>query len=587
MSSADSARASILRLRESILQNTLWATAILASIAYIPSVIASWRADIFILIVADTVGWTATVVLALWRRPAFKWRALLFISCWIVFGLILLWLLGPIGPGTDWLLVVPMFSALFFGYTGAFWGIGCIVLVTVAYGLLLALTSVPNALSDVVVYDLFSWAAVSGTLIFLAAMVSVATARLLDGLEQSLIAQEEARQQIADALSDREQMQEQLLHSQKLSALGTMASGIAHDFNNLLVPILMASEAARDDARAGSPQQSHLDTVILSAERARDLIRRLLSFSQNQQQKTVPVLVAPVLRETAALLRSSMPAGIQIDCEIDDPQACIMATPDALQQITMNLGTNACLAVGQGGQVVLKVSHDADNSRWLIDVSDNGPGIPVEIQSRIFEPFFTTREPGEGTGLGLSIVHRLVSDIGGQMQFKSTPGQGTTFTVSLPEVQPAPAGLPSETEADPGAAAASLSILVVDDEELVRGTLRMILINAGHQVTEADSVRTAVTLLRQPGLHFDLLISDQTMPGQSGSDLAQILAIEYPNLPMIIISGKLDAEVRDLLGTTGVIAVLDKPFNRRTLLAALDHLTLPAKPAIHPAKHTD
>jgi len=191
MSSADSARTSVLRLRESILQNTLWATAILASIAYVPSVIASVRADIHILVVADTIGWAATLVLALWRKPSFKWRALFFIGCWILFGLILLWLLGPIEPGTDWLLVIPVLSALFFGYTGAFIGIGCIVLVTVAYGLLLALASVPNPLSDVLVYDLFSWAAVSGTLIFLAAMVSVATARLLDGLEQSLVAQEE------------------------------------------------------------------------------------------------------------------------------------------------------------------------------------------------------------------------------------------------------------------------------------------------------------------------------------------------------------------------------------------------------------
>jgi signal transduction histidine kinase/CheY-like chemotaxis protein len=571
MSSADSARTSVLRLRESILQNTLWATAILASIAYVPSVIASVRADIHILVVADTIGWAATLVLALWRKPSFKWRSLFFIGCWILFGLILLWLLGPIGPGTDWLLVIPVLSALFFGYTGAFIGIGCIVLVTVAYGLLLALASVPNPLSDVLVYDLFSWAAVSGTLIFLAAMVSVATARLLDGLEQSLVAQEEARQQIAEALNEREQLQEQLLHSQKLSALGTMASGIAHDFNNLLVPILMASEAARDDARAGSAQQGHLDNVILSAERARDLIRRLLSVSQNQQQKTIPVAIAPVLRETAALLRSSMPSGIQIDCQIENAAACVMSTPDALQQITMNLGTNACLAVkADGGRVILRQRRDPTAQRILIEVSDTGPGIPAHVQPHIFEPFFTTRAPGEGTGLGLSIVHRLVSDIGGRITFSSIPGQGTTFSVSLPEINQTtvPAAAPGSADAHK-AQIPSLRILVVDDEELVRATLRMILQNAGHQIVEADSAAAARAMLEQPDNHFDVLVTDQTMPGQSGSALAQTLATEQPDLPVIIISGKLDHEIREQLKNTRVIAILDKPFNRRTLLDAL------------------
>lgn len=577
MPSADSARSSILKQRETILQNTLWATAILASIAYVPSVIVGYREGIPLLIVADTVGWILVIALACWRSASFKTRAFSFIAFWAGFGLVILWLLGPIGAGTDWLLVVPVLSSLFFGYIGAYIGITFIVSVTIGYGLLIAFAGAPNPLSESLVYDLFSWAGVSGTLIFLAAMVSMAIARLLDGMEQSLIELDNSRQQIADALSEREQLQEQLLHSQKLSALGTMASGIAHDFNNLLVPILMASEAARDDATRGSEQEVHLDNVILSAERARDLIKRLLSFSQNMPQSSTPVVVSTILKETAVLLRSSMPANIFIESDIDDASACIIASPDALQQITMNLGSNACLAMkNRGGRLILRQRVNTDSDTVTIEVIDNGPGIPPEIHSRIFEPFFTTRAPGEGTGLGLSIVHRLVSDTGGQLSFYSSAENGTVFSIEFPRAHVNTAGTavanstnnPDTDYKTPG----TLSILVVDDEELVRGTLRMILEHAHHHVHEADSAQTALNVLDSSIEHFDLLITDETMPGMRGSQLAVKLAEEKPELPVMVISGKLDAEVRDLLQLPNVFAILDKPFNRKSLLAKLELL---------------
>ncbi|MDO9477503.1 MAG: response regulator [Pseudohongiella sp.] len=580
--SHDSAHVSILRQRETILQYTLWATVILASIAYVPSVWLGYRLDIPLLIIADTVTWVMAIALAFWRTPTFRTRAMIFIGVWAAFGMLILWLLGPIGAGTDWLLVVPILSALFFGYTGAYFGIAFIIVVTIAYALLLALSGAPNPIDEVLVYELASWGGVAGTLMFLAAMVSMAIARLLDGLEQSLIALDDSRQQMASALSEREQLQEQLLHSQKLSALGTMASGIAHDFNNLLVPILMASEAAQDDAPPGSAQHKHLGHVIISAERARDLIKRLLSFSQNLPQASTPVVVANILKETAVILRSSMPANITIECDIDEPAARIIASPDALQQISMNLGTNACLAMKpQGGTLILRQRCDHSTHTIRIDVIDTGRGIPDHLHSRIFEPFFTTRAPGEGTGLGLSIVHRLVSDTGGTLTFHSSSA-GTTFSIefSLASVLPSPE---TNIEDSVGAAPQShqLSILVVDDEELIRGTLRMILESAHYKVQEAASAQEALELLGLLGVsgqsgtgrgkrrHYDLLITDETMPGMHGSDLAAKLAIDMPTLPVMIISGQLDPRVREKLQLNNVIAVLDKPFNRKSLLASL------------------
>lgn len=576
--SEDSARVSILKQRETILQNTLWATVILVSIAYVPSVISAYRADIPLLIIADTLAWALIIVLALWRSARFTTRALIFISFWAVFGLFILWLLGPIGAGTDWLLVVPVLSALFFGYTGAYSGIAFVVITTLVYGLIVAFSDNPSPIGEELVYDLVSWSGTSGTVIFLAAMVSMAIARLLAGLEQSLIELDESRQRIADTLSEREQLQEQLLHSQKLSALGTMASGIAHDFNNLLVPILMASEAARDDAHQGSEQYKHLSNVILSAERARDLIKRLLSFSQNQPLASTPVIVAKILQETAVILRSSMPTNIFIECDIDDPDVCIIASPDALQQITMNLGSNACLSMrNEGGRLILRQRVNTHNDTVRIDIVDNGPGIAPEIQSKIFEPFFTTRAPGEGTGLGLSIVHRLVSDIGGLLSFTSSADTGTVFSIEFPRAHQTCAdlapGKPATSDAAHYETPNSLTILIVDDEELIRGTLRMILEHAHYRVVEADSAQAAINVLQAGTEQVDLLITDETMPGMRGSQLAVKLAEEKPGLPVIVISGKLDTEVRETLKRANVAAVLDKPFNRKSLLAKLNEVT--------------
>ena len=576
--SEDSARVSILKQRETILQNTLWATAILVSIAYVPSVLSAYRADIPLLIIADTLAWGLTIVLALWRSARFTTRALIFITFWAFFGLFLLWLLGPIGAGTDWLLVVPVLSALFFGYTGACSGIAFVVITTLVYGLIVAFSDNPSPIGEELVYDLVSWSGTSGTVIFLAAMVSMAIARLLAGLEQSLIELDESRQRIADTLSEREQLQEQLLHSQKLSALGTMASGIAHDFNNLLVPILMASEAARDDAHQGSEQYKHLSNVILSAERARDLIKRLLSFSQNQPLASTPVIVAKILQETAVILRSSMPTNIFIECDIDDPDVCIIASPEALQQITMNLGSNACLAMrNEGGRLILRQRVNTHNDTVRIDIVDNGPGIAPEIQSKIFEPFFTTRAPGEGTGLGLSIVHRLVSDIGGLLSFTSSADTGTVFSIEFPRAHQTCAdsspGKPATSDAAHYETPKSLTILIVDDEELIRGTLRMILEHANYRVVEADSAQAGLNVLQAGTEQVDLLITDETMPGMRGSQLAVKLAAEKPGLPIIVISGKLDTEVRETLKRANVAAVLDKPFNRKSLLAKLNEVT--------------
>lgn len=565
---------SMLGSRQRILQTTLWATAILVSIAYFPSVTLAYQLEIWSLLIVDTVAWVSLLMLAMASKLAYGLRASLFLGLWAAVGVFLLWILGPIGAGTEWLLTVPVLSALFFGFRGAFAGIAFILLVVLGYAALLSLAQSPNPLYGSLVYTVESWFGVSSTLLFLCVLGSLTTARLLDSLETTMIELETSRQRIAESLREREQLQEQLLHSQKLSALGTMASGIAHDFNNLLQPILMASEEAREQAPADSTQRQHIDNAIISAERAANLVRRILSFSQQQGGHASSTPIAPALQETAALLRSTMPANITIRETINAPDACILANADILHQIIMNLATNACLAMKpDGGLLEFRLDLLGSGNEVLLTVSDTGTGIPPDIQHRIFEPFFTTRDTGEGTGLGLAIVHKLVTELGGSIRVSSRPGQGTDvalkFRATLPDHNVADrsdhAPLPSAPSPLP------YRVMVVDDEELVRATVRMTLQREGMQVTEHASPTAALQQLeRDSRLAIDLLITDQAMPGLTGIDLATRVRALRPELPILLMSGNLSDPERKQVQSLQMTVALDKPFSRKLLLAAVD-----------------
>lgn len=565
---------SMLGSRQRILQTTLWATAALVSIAYIPSVILAYQLEIWSLLIVDTIAWAAVIALALAKQASYHLRAALFLVLWAAVGVFLLWILGPVGAGTEWLLTVPLLSALFFGFRGAFVGITFTVLTVLAYGTLLMIAQSPNLVYGDLVYTPTSWFGVSGTLLFLSALGSLTTARLLDSLETTMIELESSRQRIAESLREREQLQDQLLHSQKLSALGTMASGIAHDFNNLLQPILMANEEARELSPPDSTQRQHISNAITSAERAAHLVKRILSFSQQHDANATSTPVAPVLQETAALLRSSMPANITIRETINAPDVCILATPDMLHQIIMNLGTNGCLAMKpDGGTLEFQLDLLGSGDQVLLTVRDTGTGIAPGIQHRIFEPFFTTRETGDGTGLGLAIVHKLVSQLGGSIRVSARSPMGTEFALKFRTVSP-PLTVPSNNDGNPESSAIAVSpyrVMVVDDEELVAATIRMTLQREGMQVVEHASPAAALQHLRQDsGAGIDLLITDQTMPEMTGIQLATQARALRPGLPVLLVSGNLnETERRELLALKATVT-LDKPFSRKLLLAAVD-----------------
>ncbi|MGM0634119.1 MAG: sensor histidine kinase, partial [Pseudomonadota bacterium] len=417
------------RWRQSILQVTLWASLALASLAYVPGVWAALQSNLGWLIIVDTVAWGSILLLALWRTLSFRIRASAFLIPWCLFALLLLWMLGPAGAGIIWLTAIPVLASLFFGYVGAVVGLAFLALTSLGYYLLLPWRTLIEYLpGQETTYDAVSWLASAGSMLFIATLVSLALAELLRRLEDTVESLGHANQRLTGIMDEREALQETILQSQKHSALGTLAAGIAHDFNNLLVPILMASEQVRDGTARDSEARRHLDTVIRSAERARQLVRRILNYSRERPASEYhPVRLEPVLREVGGLLRSSAPASIEMRYRIDAPEATVMADPEELHQILMNLGTNACLAMPEGGCLTWHLYAADEEDGVRLDVCDTGQGIAADVLPRIFDPFFTTREPGNGTGLGLSIVQRLVTAMQGHMDVESDGESGTCF----------------------------------------------------------------------------------------------------------------------------------------------------------------
>ncbi|MEX1198343.1 MAG: response regulator [Pseudohongiellaceae bacterium] len=564
--------------RERILQSTLWISLLLATIAYVPGVWAALNSGLGWLVAIDTAAWAGILILALWHSLAFTIRALLFLTSWFIFALLLLWLLGPMGAGTLWLLAVPILAALFFGYRGALGGAGLLVVVTVVFYFLLPLRqSMTYMPQQDMTYDAVSWLASAGTLLFLALLLSQALAELLRRLDDTLQALDHSNQRLKRIMEEREMLQDRILQDQKQSALGTLSAGIAHDFNNLLVPILMASEQAREDAPDESRQSRHLDAVIHSAERARLLVRRILDYSLDKKDAEYhPVRIEPVLREAAGLLRSSAPASIEFRYDIRDAGATAIADAGKVHQILMNLGTNASLAMPDGGCLSWHLHGPDADHQIRIDVCDTGTGIPADVQSRIFDPFFTTRRPGSGTGLGLSIVHRLVTAMNGRVEVESDGESGSCFYVYLPaasSVAPATArmapGPADDTEQMPG------RILVVDDEELVRGTLVMTLTHLGYTVEGASTPESALRQLHESPQRYQLVLTDLAMPGMNGILLVERIRQLLPSLPVVMLSGHFTDEDRQALRQLDVTSLLGKPFSRAELAEAVQKALAP------------
>jgi PAS domain S-box-containing protein len=367
-------------------------------------------------------------------------------------------------------------------------------------------------------------------------------------------------------------LQQQVRQAQKMEALGTLAGGITHDFNNILGTIIINTELALLDIAPNDPARRPLPIVLQAANRGKELVKQIITFSRQREWERKPLAIAPIIKEGMGLLRSTLPKDITVHEAIDDASGVALADPSHIHQILVNLCQNAALAMRDHGgdlEVTLKpvevdeamtVRHpDLEPGPYmLLTVADTGCGMTDEIVDRIFEPFFTTREQGQGSGLGLAVVLGIVKSYRGAILVRSKPGQGSVFDVYIPRLSAEALAAGNETPFT--AARGRARILLVEDEEAQRASLARGLERLGYTVTAAADGRAALETFGNDPAAFDLVITDQTMPRMSGLELASELSTVRPDLPVILCTGFSEKVAGRTVGQNGIREMAMKPF---------------------------
>ena len=371
-------------------------------------------------------------------------------------------------------------------------------------------------------------------------------------------------------------LENQLIQAQKMESIGTLAAGIAHDFNNILSAIIGYTEIALQDLPMDSTLGENLAKVLQAGERARDLVKQILTFSHKSGKEREPVHVHLIVNEVLKFIRSSLPSTIRIQQQIEIGNDTVLADATQIHQILMNLCTNAGHAMREKGgilQVNLEnVAFDSDsidqypdmNSRSYLKltVSDTGQGMSPDILNRIFEPYFTTKERGSGTGLGMAVVHGIVTSHGGRIKVDSEPGKGSSFYVYLPVIDDAEK---SEKEVDMHLPAGNERILFVDDEALLVDIGKQSLEKLGYRVVTMTSSIKALELFQAKPDQFDLVITDMTMPHMTGDRLARELMKINGNIPIILCTGYSNGIYEHRVKEMGISAFVMKPVVIRDL----------------------
>ena len=380
--------------------------------------------------------------------------------------------------------------------------------------------------------------------------------------------------------SEREALQARLNQSQRLEALGTLAGGIAHEFNNILGAMLGYGEMAEAASRKGSAARRYVRQILKAGERAQNVVQQVLAFGRRREREHKPIRAEPVVAEAIELIRASFPA-MSIRSDLKAGTASIRGDPTELQQIVMNLGTNAAQAMnGRGALHVeleafesiegLMLSHGNLPSGPYVRlvVRDDGPGMDRATIERMFEPFFTTKPVGQGTGLGLSTVHGIVTQHGGAINVRSRLGRGTTFKVYFPQSEDA-AAHDEEANQDPAQRGHGETILIVDDDKPLVLLGEEMLAALGYEPVGFDSSSAALAAFRADPKRFDLVLTDEVMPGITGTELAGACHQIRPDLPIILMTGS-DRPVRqDHLLSAGIREVLSKPLLSRAIADSL------------------
>jgi signal transduction histidine kinase/CheY-like chemotaxis protein len=568
----------VTRWQGRLVASFLAAVATFGLVPAVPTIAMAIDTGLWWLVVLDSVLLGTTYALLLSRRFSNRTRSLFLTGASFTIGALVLWRIGPHTSGLVWLFTSTFMAAFLLGQRATLVAIAANVGVIVFIAIGISQGEIAWALANE--GSLRGWLLSGTNFLFLVTVFGASTAALFRTLEREDLARAEAEHQLRQARHN--------------EALGTLAGGIAHDFNNLLVPILANIEAVRHGGLAPEVEATLLRDAYRSTERARDLVRRILAFGRGRTAESGGVDPAVVAREATQLARLSAPPGVTIS-EHYSPTPFASASCTALHQVLSNLIVNAVHAVGDSGQVTVSVdTTTGQGALWIrFRVSDNGMGMDARTRERIFDPYFSTKSPEHGTGLGLTIVHSVVMQLGGTITLDTAPGKGCTFTVAIPVMSAAneSAPVPAERETDDGAdrrrvpsptpiAVSSVAapprntrVLLVDDEPAVRQAVKRVLETLGCRVVAVEDATEALQLLQRSPDAFDVLVTDYRMPGVSGVELANAARSHDALLPVVLVSGHLEAANAESQVPTDMVTV-EKPFTRATLGAALSAAVL-------------
>ena len=386
-------------------------------------------------------------------------------------------------------------------------------------------------------------------------------------------------------VTERRHLEEQLRQAQKMEAVGKLAGGVAHDFNNLLTAIIGFASLAGDDLPSGSPAHEALKQIRRSAEQAASLTRQLLAFGRRQILQPETLDLGEVVSHLVPMLRRLIGEDILVVTDLAAGLPYVRADRTQVQQVLLNLAVNARDAMPRGGQLTIRTgtvtvprhaatTDVAPGHYVVLEVSDTGQGIDTSLVDRIFEPFFTTKAFGHGTGLGLSTVYGIAKQSGGDVEVRSSPGQGATFRVLLPAAADAPAVAP-EPVAAVAAAPSAGTVLVAEDDEAVREFVAEVLRSSGWSVLTAATPAEALASAAPQSLAIDVLVTDIVMPGMRGSALADRLVAMRPGLRVLFITGyDKEESAGEGLNEPGRDRLM-KPFTPAQLRARVQALLMP------------
>jgi signal transduction histidine kinase len=582
------------RRRERIVRALLLGLAVLGVVAYVPSLWVSLQVGAYGIAIVDTVVYAALLWLLAFAGGRTRLQSAFLVVLCFGLGLILSIELGPFGAGAIWLGIVPAITAVLFGLRATYVALAAVFLTAVA----VAVAAVGGLVDwGPEIDQLPLWVVQAGNGILVGGGVALAVGALVRGLRE--VAENHARvtveldrerERLLEAnaglereATERREAEQQLRQAEKLTAIGTLAAGIAHDFNNLLTPVLAAPDVLRDESLPADQRERVLERVEEAALAGKELVRRILSFSRPTDTGRAPLDAPATFREALRLLRASLPASISLESRID-PAGHVRLEAAEIHQLVLNLGSNAQKAMPEGGRLAFRLDEVPSESvaGWTADppperlvrirIEDSGTGMDEETLQQVFDPFFTT-DKESGTGMGLATVHGIVTSAGGLIQCESEPGEGTTFTLYLPVVEPDPIETAAPVPATP-AGRSDQHLLLVDDEEAVRGVSARALRRKGYQVTAVPDANAALAVLDEtPGI--SAVITDLNMPGMRGTLLARAVREQHPDIGIILFTGLADRALEEEAREMGIDRIIAKPFRVHELVDAIREVLAP------------